>query len=90
MSFMDGSAISSKSDYPEKTMPDEVSAIALRIMQLGQDIASNTAGQLELLLRFDELEGWVSITCCSPLSGVDEPGNGHQRSWSGSVLGRVA
>ena len=32
------------------------SAIALRLKQRGQDIASNTADLLELLVRFDELE----------------------------------
>jgi hypothetical protein len=39
-------------------MPGNASAIATRLKSLSRDIAGNTADQLELLVRFDELEGW--------------------------------
>ncbi len=60
MSFKDGSAIHPESDHPEKTMPDEPTAIARRLKQLGQEITSGMADQLELLVRYDQMEGWKS------------------------------
>ncbi|WP_205737870.1 HNH endonuclease [Granulosicoccus antarcticus] len=39
-------------------MPDEAPAIARRLKQIGEDISSGMADQLELLVRFDDLEGW--------------------------------
>ncbi|ASJ75316.1 HNH endonuclease signature motif containing protein [Granulosicoccus antarcticus] len=58
MSLTDGSAIPPISDSPDKAMPDDAPAIARRLRQVGQDIASGMADQLELLVRFDDLEGW--------------------------------
>lgn len=89
MSFMDGSAIASKSDHPEKAMPNEVSAIALRLKQFGQDIASNTADQLELLVRFDELEGWKSSGARNCVSWMNlEMGISSQLGWEYLRVGR--
>ncbi len=89
MSFIDGSAIPAKSDYPEKALPDEASAIALRLKQLGQDIASNTADQLELLVRFDELEGWASAGASHCVAWMNlEMGISLQLGWEYSRVGR--
>ncbi len=89
MSFMDGSAIPPQSDHPEKAMPDEASAIALRLKQLGQDITSNTADQLELLVRFDELEGWTSTGARHCVAWMNlEMGISLQQGWEYLRVGR--
>ena len=41
-----------------KAMPSDAAAINKRLITLSQDIASHHADLLELLVRFDELEGW--------------------------------
>ncbi|ASJ72242.1 HNH endonuclease signature motif containing protein [Granulosicoccus antarcticus] len=60
MSLTDGSTIAPQTEHAGKAMPDEVPAIALRLKQLGQDLSSGMADQLELLVRFDNLGGWKS------------------------------
>ncbi|ASJ72247.1 hypothetical protein [Granulosicoccus antarcticus] len=60
MSLTDGSAIAPETDLPGKTIPDELPAIARRLKQLGQDLSSGMADQLELLVRFDSLGRWKS------------------------------
>jgi hypothetical protein len=44
----------------KKAMPDSVSDIGNRLQALTQDINSLNADRLELLVRYDELEGWKS------------------------------
>ncbi|ASJ73254.1 HNH endonuclease signature motif containing protein [Granulosicoccus antarcticus] len=68
MSLTDGSAIPPDSErtnperpgiaLPDMAMPAEAPAIARRLKQIGEDISSDMADQLELLVRFDDLEGW--------------------------------
>ena len=41
-----------------KAMPSDESAIRRRLKSIAQDITSNHADLLELLVRFDDLEGW--------------------------------
>ncbi|ASJ75730.1 HNH endonuclease signature motif containing protein [Granulosicoccus antarcticus] len=63
MSLTDGSTLPPQPEHPdmampEMAMPNEAPAIARRLKQLGEDISSGMADQLELLVRFDDLEGW--------------------------------
>lgn len=47
-----------KNPAQNKALPDDPDAIALRLKTLGKELAANMADQLELLVRFDEKEGW--------------------------------
>ncbi|MEE9321417.1 MAG: DUF222 domain-containing protein [Granulosicoccus sp.] len=56
-------------------LPSDKTAIAQRLKQLSHDIACNHADQIELLVRFDELEGWK------------ESGAKHCVAWMNAELG---
>ena len=43
-----------------KAMPSDEAEIHQRLQQLSQDITSSHADLLELLVRFDDMEGWKS------------------------------
>ena len=43
-----------------KAMPSNATDICQRLKVLSQDITSSLADQIELLVRFDDLQGWKS------------------------------
>ena len=45
---------------PGNALPNDAPSIAQRLKSLSEDIAANLADQLELLTRFDALNGWES------------------------------
>jgi len=61
MALMDGSgaAAPGTASQTTKANPRDVSSISQRLKSLNKDLASNLADQLELLVRFDDLQGWA-------------------------------
>ena len=60
-----------------KAMPSNATDISQRLKVLSQDITSSLADQIELLVRFDDLQGWKSQRR-QPLCRMDGRGIGRQ------------
>jgi len=72
-----------------KAMPTDEHAIRHRLITINQDITSNQADMLELLVRFDELQGWKvsgSKSCAAWMNL--EMGICHKTSWDYLRVGR--
>ncbi len=57
MACMEGTA----APVNTKSMPSDEVAIRNRLKVLSQDIASDHADLLELLVRYDDMEGWAAV-----------------------------
>jgi hypothetical protein len=58
MALIEGAVTPAPAPSPEKAMPDHATSILRRLKSLTHDITCAQADQLELLVRFDELQGW--------------------------------
>ena len=72
-----------------KAMPSNVTDISQRLKVLSQDITSSLADQIELLVRFDDLQGWKSSGAnhCAAWMNV-ELGVSLKRGWEYLRIGR--
>ena len=72
-----------------KAMPSNTTDIRQRLKVLSQDIASSLADQIELLVRFDDLQGWKSsgASHCAAWMNV-ELGVSLKRGWEYLRIGR--
>ena len=85
MGFMEGTSEPVKG----KAMPEDVASIRQRLKSISQDITSHHADLLELLVRFDDLEGWKSSGAnhCAAWMNL-EIGIGKQSGWEYLRVGR--
>ena len=72
-----------------KAMPSNAADICQRLKVLSQDITSSLADQIELLVRFDDLQGWKSSGAnhCAAWMNV-ELGVSLKRGWEYLRIGR--
>ena len=72
-----------------KAMPSDATDIRQRLKVLSQDITSSLADQIELLVRFDDLQGWKSsgASHCAAWMNV-ELGVSLKRGWEYLRIGR--
>ena len=72
-----------------KAMPSDEGDIRLRLKVLSQDITSGHADLLELLVRYDDMEGWTSSGCrhCAAWMNL-EMGISLQLAWEYLRVGR--
>ena len=85
MACMEGSA----EPVNVKAMPSNATDIRQRLIVLSQDITSSLADQIELLIRFDDLQGWKSSGAnhCAAWMNV-ELGVSLKRGWEYLRIGR--
>ncbi len=85
MACMEGAAV----PVNTKAMPSEEVAIRNRLKVLSQDITSGHADLLELLVRYDDMEGWASSGCkhCAAWMNL-EMGISLQLAWEYLRVGR--
>ena len=85
MACMEGSAEA----VNVKAMPSNTTDISQRLKVLSQDITSSLADQIELLIRFDDLQGWKSSGAnhCASWMNV-ELGVSLKRGWEYLRIGR--
>ncbi|MDB4222772.1 HNH endonuclease [Granulosicoccus sp.] len=85
MACIEGSATPAST----KAMPSDEAAIHQRLQQLSQDITSSHADLLELLVRFDDMEGWKSRGASHCAAWVNlELGISLQLAWEYLRVGR--
>ena len=72
-----------------KAMPSNTTDISQRLKVLSQDITSSLADQIELLIRFDDLQGWKpgGASHCAAWMNV-ELGVSLKRGWEYLRIGR--
>ena len=85
MACMEGAAV----PVNTKAMPSDEVAIRNRLKVLSQDITSGHADLLELLVRYDDMEGWASSGCkhCAAWMNL-EMGISLQLAWEYLRVGR--
>jgi len=72
-----------------KAMPSDTDAIRHRLITINQDITSNQADMLELLVRFDERQGWQACGAKSCAAWMNlEMGISYKTSWDYLRIGR--
>ncbi len=72
-----------------KAMPSDAPSIRTRLVALSQDIASSKADLLELLVRFDDVEGWKNSGATHCVAWMNlELGIDKQMGWEYLRVGR--